>query len=247
MSDSSGIIPTFGIKPGTVIGGYQIKRAIGRGYEAECYLASEIPTGVRRAIKIYPIEEMEDLERVRHMAWFFEQLADTGSVARYFHFHTGYLPTNGKPAAMLVMEHIRGPTLEQYVRTIKGRQHQREVHYLQLLASIAEKVGWVHRIGYAIGDFENPLNTIVRPTGEPIFCDLEPGEAGNANTDFENDLEELLSLFDFIFSTRNRRQLYDEGKAIIETALDRPIRRDTMARISKKLSALADAQYEERP
>ena len=244
MSDSSGIIPTFGIKPGTVIGGYQIKRAIGRGYEAECYLASEIPTGVRRAIKIYPIEEMEDLERVRHMAWFFEQLADTGSVARYFHLHSGFLPTNGKPAAMLVMEYVEGPTLDRLLRTIKGRITQRESLYMRLLANIAEKVGRVHRIGFAIGDFENPLNTVIKPTGEPVFVDIEPGEAGNANRDFTNDLEELKTLFDSIFPLRDRRKMYDEGKAILEEAMGKPFRRDLLKRISNRWLALAENHYQ---
>ena len=247
MSDSSsgGIIPSFRLRPGTTLGNYRINRILGRGYEAEVFEAIEIPTGVRRAIKIFPIGNLDDLERVRHMAWFFEKLSNTGSVARYHHLGTGFLPTNGKPTAMLVMEYVEGPTLDRVLRTIKGRIAQRESLYVRLLANIAEKVGRVHRIGFAIGDFENPLNTIIKPNGEPVFVDIEPGEAGNANRDFENDIGELNSLIGLIFPLGDQREVYVQAKAIVENALDRPIRRNSMKRVAIKLNALLEEQEEE--
>ena len=243
MSDSPGIIPTFGLRPGTVLGGYQIKRILGRGYEAEVFEAIEIPTGVRRALKIYRIEETDDLERVIHRAWFFERLSNTGSVARYIHLGTGFLPTNGKPAAMLLMELIQGVTIDRYLRTIKGRKLQREQQYLRLLARIAEKIARIHRLDFAVGDFENLKNVIVKPTGEPIIVDLEPGEKGDPNRDFGNDLSELLSLFDLIFPVGDRRKLYRDAKATLEDAMERPFRRDVLKWISKRMMILAENHH----
>ncbi|MBW8003059.1 MAG: hypothetical protein FVQ80_13740 [Planctomycetes bacterium] len=242
MSDSPGIIPTFGIKPGTVLGGYQVKKVLGRGYECEAYEGIEISTRVRRALKFYRMRGIEDWERVRHTAWFYQQLAPTGVVALYHHLGSGFLPKTGEPVAMLVVELIKGVILEKYVRRIKGRRLQREQQYLRLIASIAENVSRIHKIGFAAGDIENLENTILTPTGRLVFIDIEPGQMGEPNRDYQNDIEELLSLFDSMFSVRDQREVYVQAKKIVENVLDRPIRRDSMKRVAIKLKNLLEAQ-----
>ena len=244
MSFSSGIIPTFGIKPGTVLGGYQVKRLLGRGYECEAYGGIEIATRVRRALKFYRMRGIEDWERVRHTAWFYQQLAPTGVVALYHHLGSGFLPVSGEPVAMLVVELIQGVTLEQHIRRIKGRRLQREQQYIRLIASIAENVSRIHKIGFAAGDIENLENTILTESGRLVFIDIEPGQMGEPNRDLSNDLEELLSLFDSIFSVRDRREVYEQGKSIVEEAKEKPIRRDTMKRLASRLSTLFEEQEE---
>ena len=81
--------------------------------------------GIRRALKIYRLGEPENWDRVRAMARFFDRLANTGSVARYHHTGTCFLPKTGEPVAYLAMELLSGKTLDKHVRSIKGTRRFR--------------------------------------------------------------------------------------------------------------------------
>ena len=241
LSSTPGIVPPFKLKPGSQIGNYRILHQLGRGFEAEVYEAIEIPTGIRRALKIYHLGEPETWDRVRAMARFFEKLAPTGAVAQYHHTGTCFLPPTGEPVAFLVMELLSGKTLDKHVRSIKGTRLQRETRCLGLLTKIAEKIARVHEAGFAIGDFMDGTNTIILPTGEPIFCDLEPGERNNPNRDFACDLLELNCIIEVIFPLRNRGDFYKMANEMVEKSMEKPIRRNTMKKLATELKHFLEA------
>ena len=239
-SATHGIIPPFGLRPGMRVGNYRLIGQVGRGYEAEVYAAVEVPSGARRAIKLYPQEDHSDLQKAAHRAWYYDQLSGTGSVAKYHHL-THWILDDGESILCLIFDLLDGLDLDKHLRQVRGRVPVREKESLRLIAAIAEKIGRVHRLGYGVGDFQHGGNIMVlRKSNEPMFVDLETGEPGCANVDLGNDSDELNELLDFLFPRVLRRDVYQQVKLLIEHYLQTDIRRDTMTRLSKKLVGLLE-------
>jgi hypothetical protein len=53
--------------------------------QEQVYAVREVPTDAPRAMKIVRHRPSDSVRDRVHTAWFFEQLATTGAVARYYH------------------------------------------------------------------------------------------------------------------------------------------------------------------
>ncbi len=80
-----GKVKSLKLAAGTRVGSYRIVGPLGRGWEGEVYAVQEVPTEAERAMKIIFRETIESTRHVTHVAWFFEQIATSRSVARYYH------------------------------------------------------------------------------------------------------------------------------------------------------------------
>ncbi len=242
-----GRIPSLKLAPGTRIGNYQVEQRIGRGWEGEVYEVREVPTEAPRAMKIMPfdppLDPADDRRTVRdyvHYAWFFEQLAATGSVARYYSmFHhflmEGSAGYRDNGVFCFVFERILGGTLTDYVRRNTKRPGYDPTTLSQRIAS---RIAGVHREGYALGDM-NGENILIRDrdgSPDPVFCDCDPGVADKPNRDFEGDIGEFRGIVGELVSKRDAR--YRDIVAEIDRAEQSRDKRKVFVGLADNLAGL---------
>lgn len=109
-----GKVKSLRLAKGTRVGNYRIVKPLGRGWEGEVYAVEEVPTDAKRAMKLIGCDNVETARDVIHTAWFFEQLAPTGSVARYYHMGQWFLGDD-EGLFYLVFEHLEGSILKEWV------------------------------------------------------------------------------------------------------------------------------------
>lgn len=237
----SKIIRSFRIPPGARIGNYKVLHCLGRGFECEVYAAGEVPTGVKRALKIFPDGDVEHTRLIVHRARIYERLSTTGSVVGYHHLGRTFLATSGESIIFLVFDLLAGVGVNQYMKQLRGIASNREREAIRLTSEIAEKISRVHALGYAVGDFEAGSNIIIRMADrQPIFCDLEAGSPNNPNKDFQNDLEEFCVLSRLIFRGLRRRKTYRNLHSLLENFGQKRVSKNTFQRLSGKLSDLLE-------
>lgn len=177
----------FDIPAGFRVGNYEILDRLGSGWTAETYLCRELPTGIRRAFKIY--DQFDDrqailnLKLVAHYADVLERLGDIAILPRYHHMgHLFLWNHDGLGHHYMIQEWIeRGPTpLSACSR--------------EQVSAFLAKVKSVHARGLALGDLE-PDNLVVTPSGAIRMVDCDYGRPGRDNTNIEGDVRALGRLF----------------------------------------------------
>ena len=234
--------PPFQLPPGTTLGNYRIIDQLGSGYEGTVFRAVEIPTGIRRALKCMHYETEEDTARIVHIAQTYQALSHTGAIARYHHLGHAFTDNGHTGIYFLVLDLLRGETLLNYVEAIRGDARERDTKVLLLILALAGQINSFHKAGYAVGDFESAVNTIVsEPDGELIFCDFDTGSPGFPNRHWKNDFKEFFRLTEWIFSAIRTRRSWKKLKPLFETYKTKRFRRDTFGRFYGELFFQIDA------
>ncbi|MCC6521392.1 MAG: SUMF1/EgtB/PvdO family nonheme iron enzyme, partial [Polyangiaceae bacterium] len=152
------------LAPGAVVGGeYRIERALKQGGMGAVYVAEQLSTGARRALKVVLPELVAD-EGARKR---FEREARVGARIESEHvvevLAAGVDGTTGMP--YLVMELLEGEDLEAYLER-RGALSAAET--LALLAQVCHAVGAAHRAGIVHRDLklENVFRAIPRGKGD---------------------------------------------------------------------------------
>ena len=234
--DKMGRIRSFKLAAGTRIGNYEIVRPIGRGWEGEVFEVREVPTEATRAMKIVRHEPKQPTRDRIAAAWFFEQLADTGSVARYYHMGQWFFD-DSEGVFFYVFEHLRGEDLSALIRRQRARMSSSRA--LELLTMVVACVARIHERGYAVGDLETGENLIVLDNAQAVkVCDCNPGKADRPNVDFRNDFRELRDLARKIFGRHSRSSAFRDIDANLRT-LGRRQNRRYMTELHGQLIAAA--------
>jgi hypothetical protein len=232
-------VTSFNLRRGTRIGQYEIVSKLGRGWEGEVYNVKEVPTDAPRAMKIVRHRKGASVRDYGHIGWYFEQLAETGAVARYYHMGQWFLEDN-EGLFYFVFERLRGENLQVWLRKRRRRLGAREA--LGAAVAVASAIAKVHQKRVAVGDFEWGDNLIVLDDGATVkICDCNPGWADHANVDFKNDIREFRALLYRIFGPRRRHPLFRKALRI----LDRRARRQPVRRVLRDVHATLYALFEE--
>lgn len=186
MNKDENLIQSFDLKKGQAFAGYRIDACLGRGWTAEVYLATEIPTSAKRAIKIF--ENYEDQQRISQQKRVFEYAAALEKLSvfsitpRYHHLgHAFILDPLGN--YFVVQEYIHGGLLAE-----KGCSKEMIEDFLQRLRLVHDNLGFLLR------DWD-PCNFLVTAKLgiRMIDADLgtDRGVKGNIRSDY-NEAEKLL-------------------------------------------------------
>jgi serine/threonine protein kinase len=178
-------VTSLNLRRGTRIGQYEIVSKLGRGWEGEVYNVKEVPTDAPRAMKIVRHREGASVRDYTHIGWYFEQLGETGAVARYYHMGQWFLEDN-EGLFYFVFERLRGENLQVWLRKRRRRLGAHEA--LGAAVAVASAIAKVHQKRVAVGDFEWGDNLIVLDDGATVkICDCDPGWADHTNVDFKNE------------------------------------------------------------
>jgi serine/threonine protein kinase len=158
-------VTSFNLRRGTRIGQYEIVSKLGRGWEGEVYNVKEVPTDAPRAMKIVRHRKGASVRDYGHIGWYFEQLAETGAVARYYHMGQWFLEDN-EGLFYFVFERLRGENLQVWLRKRRRRLGAREA--LGAAVAVASAIAKVHQKRVAVGDFEWGDNLIVLDDGATV-------------------------------------------------------------------------------
>ncbi|WP_441292077.1 protein kinase domain-containing protein [Sorangium sp. KYC3313] len=233
-----GKVKSLRLPEGARVGSYRIVRPLGRGWEGEVYAVKEVPTEAERAMKLISRENVDSARHVTHTAWFFEQVASSRSVARYYHMGQWFLDDN-EGLFYLVFERLNGPILKYYLADVGKKRLLTETHALHLLHRIAEAMGRVHVLGFAVGDShgENILITGDAEDPRPMFCDLDPGEPDKPNKDFQRDMRELVTLARQVLRITHTSSRTKDALRHLRTAAKRPVSPETVMALGEQMAA----------
>lgn len=162
MSD---VQPYSYLKPGEMLGKYQIKALLGRGGMAEVYRALNPDLGQDVAIKVlhpHVVESADALTRFRQEAQAVAGLSHP-NIIRVFDFST-----QGRTHYM-VMELITGKGLDAVLAAYPEGLPESEA--LKIFRQIAEAVGHAHAHGVIHRDIK-PSNVLITETGRAILTDF---------------------------------------------------------------------------
>jgi hypothetical protein len=171
-------IKSFNIKQGSRIGGYNIQRALGRGWEGEMYECIEGASGAKRAMKLFPIDRQNQITYVMHYAWFLEKLSNIGITPRYYHmgiefdheiYRLGF--------AYIIQEYIEISKNLNLTQTSK-----------EMVLEFRDKLKSVHKLGYALGDW-NSKNQCIDSNNHIRKNDFDPGKENKPNKNLREDID----------------------------------------------------------
>ena len=141
---------------GQTIGHYQLVERIGAGGMGEVYLATDISTGRKAALKLLPSRFTGDPERLRR----FEQEAQAVVALNHPNIVTVYEVGEDRSTHYIASELIAGETLRQ--RLARGRMPVDEA--LDLTIQITGALAAAHEAGIIHRDIK-PENIMLRPDG----------------------------------------------------------------------------------
>ena len=141
---------------GQTIGHYQLVERIGAGGMGEVYLATDISTGRKAALKLLPSRFTGDAERLRR----FEQEAQAVVALNHPNIVTVYEVGEDRSTHYIASELIAGETLRQ--RLVRGRMPVDEA--LDLTIQVTGALAAAHEAGIVHRDIK-PENIMLRPDG----------------------------------------------------------------------------------
>jgi len=176
----------FNLTRGHCIGNYRLIKRLGSGFTAEAYLATEVPTMVKRVVKLYAQfddnQRIKNLRNFEHYCWFLEELADIHVLPRYYHMgHTFLRDGDGIGHYFMVQEYLEGKPF-----TVKACTEQ-------MVSEFRKKVQRVHDLEYALGDFAADNLIIVDREIRMVDCDY--GKHDAPNTDMKSDIKAMATIF----------------------------------------------------
>ena len=144
------------LKPGQVIGAYEIISFISRGGMGEVYLAQDKRLGRRVALKLLPSSVTKDANRLQR----FEQEARAASALNHPNIITIYEIREANSTLMIATEFVEGETLRQ--RLVGGGLTLAEA--LRVAIQVADALSAAHNAGIIHRDIK-PENIMIRPDG----------------------------------------------------------------------------------
>jgi serine/threonine protein kinase/lipoprotein NlpI len=172
----------FALRPGTMITGYEVVRAIGAGGFGITYEGFNPITERRVAIKeFFPrgIASRDDATRIAYskqddevVSWALKRFADsTNRLAKLKHPNIievlNYVADNG--TGYMVMEHVEGQTLEDWLKTRAAPPQLAELG--PIFDPIFDALEYVHSNGLIHRDIA-PDNIMIRADGRPVLIDF---------------------------------------------------------------------------
>ena len=229
-------VKSFNLSRGTRVGQYKILSKLGRGCEGEVYNVQEVPTEARRVMKIVRHSRGERIRDRIHTAWYFEQLATTGAVARYYHMGQWFFEDN-EGVFYYVFEHLPGKNLQAWLEKHGRRISAQKA--LKIAAAVADALAKVHAKELAVGDFWQGDNIIVLDRGSKVkICDSNPGRADHPNEKFKNDIKEFRQLLRLIFDSNRSDPLFRKARRILDDGARQLPARKVLSHVHLKLSDL---------
>ena len=144
------------LKPGQVIGSYEIISFISRGGMGEVYLAQDKRLGRRVALKLLPSTVTKDVNRLRR----FEQEARAASALNHPNILTIHEIHEANSTLMIATEYVEGETLRQRL----GYDTLDLQAALHIAIQIADALAAAHKAGIIHRDIK-PENIMIRPDG----------------------------------------------------------------------------------
>jgi serine/threonine protein kinase/Flp pilus assembly protein TadD len=144
------------LKPGQVIGSYEIISFISRGGMGEVYLAQDKRLGRRVALKLLPATVTKDVNRLRR----FEQEARAASALNHPNILTIHEIHEADSTLMIATEYVEGETLRQRLR-YDTLDLQTALH---IAIQIADALAAAHQASIIHRDIK-PENIMIRPDG----------------------------------------------------------------------------------
>jgi eukaryotic-like serine/threonine-protein kinase len=166
------------LAPGSRLGGYEVLSALGAGGMGEVYRARDTRLDRDVAIKVLPAERLADEHRRR-----FHQEARALSSLNHPHIITIYEVESAGDVDFIVMEFVRGSTLDQVIPS-RGLPLS---HLLRIAVPVAEALAAAHARGIIHRDVK-PGNLMVGDDGVVKVLDfglaklLEPDREPGAST-----------------------------------------------------------------
>src|SRR5437899_2524318 len=144
------------LKPGQMIGSYEIISFISRGGMGEVYLAQDKRLGRKVALKLLPSSVTKDANRLHR----FEQEARAASALNHPNIITIYEIREAAATLMIATEFVEGETLRQRLSYDTLDLHQA----LHIAIQIADALAAAHKAGIIHRDIK-PENIMIRPDG----------------------------------------------------------------------------------
>jgi serine/threonine protein kinase len=160
--------PSAATKPAFQVAGYSIINELGRGGQAIVYLATQMSTGRKRAIKVLREGQFADLQAVTR----FER--EIATLAALNHPNIVPIIDTGQTAdghRFLVMDFIAGATLDEFMKDRRGGDANDPSKLLKLFLKICACINVAHRSGIFHRDLK-PSNILIDERGEPHVLDF---------------------------------------------------------------------------
>ncbi|NYG05642.1 hypothetical protein BJ986_000129 [Phycicoccus badiiscoriae] len=144
--------------------GYLLGEQLGRGGSGTVWAATREVDGAAVAVKVVPVGTPGQADQLVREFAVLARVEVDGLVG--FHEAVGLA---GEPAAVaLVLDHVRGGSLEAVVR---ARGHLSVGESVTMLAPVARALAELHAVGVVHGDV-TPANVLLERTGRPLLADL---------------------------------------------------------------------------
>ncbi|HEX4204746.1 MAG TPA: serine/threonine-protein kinase [Ktedonobacteraceae bacterium] len=163
------------------IGKYELQEILGRGGMAEVWKAFDTQLHRYIAIKLLHANLQADpdfISRFTHEAQMVAALRHP-NIVQIYDFHTSELAATEETTAYMVMEYIKGKTLDHYIRTTSRQKNfplARDI--IRLFTPISLALDYAHQQGTIHRDIK-PANILLdqnnrtrNPMGEPILSDF---------------------------------------------------------------------------
>jgi tRNA A-37 threonylcarbamoyl transferase component Bud32 len=207
-------LDTFDLKSGRRLASkYVVNEMIGKGWEGEVYLVTEIATDIERAAKIFfPKRNIGN----KALTFYAKKLNKLRECSMLIQYHTQEsFRYCGETIPFLISEYVEGELLTEYI----NRQPGKRLHYfeaLHLLNSLTAGIEEIHRRGEYHGDLHSD-NVIVNRVGlehRLKLVDLfQWGRATSAH--FHDDIVAVIRIFyDALGGQKHYANMPDEVKAI---------------------------------
>ena len=155
-------IDAFDFEPGDVLAGkYEIVSHLGRGWEGEVFLVSEIGTGIERAAKFFFPHRNH---RNRTLTYYAKKLHRLRHCPILIQYHTREtVDYDGVPVTFVVSEYVEGELLSAFLARQPGKRLD-AFQGFHLLHALAAGIESIHHLHEYHGDLHTD-NIIVRRAG----------------------------------------------------------------------------------
>lgn len=155
-------IAAFDLQPGSRLAGkYRIVERLGRGWEGEVYLVTELGTGIERSVKLFYPQRNPGDRAVRFYAKKLHKLRHCPALIHY-HTHESILFEDQK-VTLMVSDYVEGERLYDYLKRQRGRRLD-PFRALLLLHALATGIERIHEHGEYHGDLHDE-NVLVQRQG----------------------------------------------------------------------------------
>lgn len=153
-------IDALGFEPGQVlVGKYEVRALLGRGWESEVYLVRERGTGIERTFKcFFPHRNLGDKAAKRY-ARKLHKLRQCPIIIQYHTRET--LVVRDQPITCLVSEFVEGELLSKFIARQPGGRLS-PFQAVHLLHALATGIECIHRLGEYHGDLHTDNVIVLR-------------------------------------------------------------------------------------